>query len=354
MMSDLSAVVQPNIPANMQPVPIREHCQNIEAIWTKQPSGNDNNIPMRMVLNLPEFLTHLDGQSLISLRSAVKMNRTDSGNFYTNFDHKFTFNLNLNSVNSLSEGGDILYRSFKMDAASCTVQTFEMLIEKKAHIQGLDLYGCRNLSVAIEDLTDESLEQIFSHCESLNLKFTGMTVSAVKKLLPHLGMIKKFNLHQCTNLSAAIENLADEVLERIFSNCEELSLRQTEITVSALQKLLPHLGAIKSLDLYQCKNFPAAIEALTDEVLERIFGDCEILTLSRIFMTALAFQKLLRHLRAIKALDLEWYGDRDLSAFLEALPDEQLQRIFGHCKIVFSGVPDDIFARLSRFTKVVR
>lgn len=112
-----------------------------------------------------------------------------------------------------------------------------MLIAKKAHIQRLDLFGCRKLSDVIEALDDDALQRIFGHCESLDLSWADITESALQKLLPHLGAIKTLNLQECTNLSAALDGLADEALRDVFASCEVAYCTDTRLSDAAFTRL---------------------------------------------------------------------------------------------------------------------
>ena len=317
-------------------LPLTQHCQNIEPHRAEQYNGDANDANdavsverhsnnVKTVLNLPAFFPHLDSKSLISLRKVVKVD----SNFYAYFAQRVTLKLNPESVASLSEGGNILCQAFKIDPASCAVEVFRMLIEKNALIKRLDLMNCRNISSVIEVFSEGELQSIFKNCELLSFGYIGnteITVSALQKILLHLRQVKSL-CARGKNFSVVIERLSDDELQRIFRNCEFLQLAGTDITVSAFQKLFPYLRRTKNISFQECKNLSDIITKLTDDELQSFFEGCKSLNLSFSDITVSALQRLLPYLVQAKGLNLA--GCKNLSAVIEVLPDAVLQRIFG-------------------------
>ena len=300
---------------------------------TQEASFQANSAFLPTMLRVKEFLDVLDNSTLLSLRCVSKFSADEYPAFYHCFSEKFTFRLEPSSVQFLSEAENPpsrffeAYRSFKIEEVSCTAETFRLLAERGGQVERLDL-SQSDLSEVIESLSDDVLEKVFGNCEILNLEGTEITSTALQRILVHLKKLKSIGLGECEEVSAAIEAMPNDVLARAFDNCELVDLYGADITSSALKKLLLNAKSITKLSLDG--NFEAceAFESLSDEELRQIFMKLVVLDLTIIRLTDGALRKILPHLKHVKELYLN-QDDTDIS-FFNHLSGDEIKEGFGH------------------------
>ena len=155
----------------------------------------------------------------------------------------------------------------KLDVSRANISSKALLrILTHAHsLEELDLMEYENTSATIENMTYGQMSACFEGIKTLVLAYTKITPGALAKILTHAYSLEKLYLGNCRQISAAIEQMTDEEIAACFEGMKNLDLHETDITSDALARILTHAHSLEGLNVSNCNNFAAAIEQLADE-----------------------------------------------------------------------------------------
>lgn len=280
--------------------------------------------------------------------------------------------------------------SLQVISSEPDLNSLSVMLSYCESVRKLDLHGYTGINLMILGLGQlDKLEKVFQKVEALNVSETGITRPVLRQLLMACAPLKSLNLHECTHISAAINEMTEEQVQKVFGQVEDLDLGETLITPEALLKIAGSKPPLRALSLYDCKNVSGfygqedifkmmrslnlgrtdiewrsllnilascqnleqlflggclaiskAIEAFTPEDnLPQVVHRLEVLVLQETNISEKALSSLLLPCRSLQYLDLT--SCRAFPAVLTQMTDEEIQLVFqGVLKLTLSSVPD--------------
>lgn len=235
-----------------------------------------------------------------------------------------------------------------------TLITSEALLQitaSKPPLRTLSLYDCKNVPGFY------GLEDVLKNLRSLNLGRTDIRWRPLLNILHSCQNLEQLFLSGCQNVSRAIEGFSPEDnLPQVVQGLEILLLPKTNISEKALSSLLLSCRSLRYLDVSACAAFPRVLASMTDEELWLNFHHLWNLDVSDVpDFPVKDFERLLAQLPSLQILNLE--GAKWITAFIKALDDETLGRLFGDLKgiyLSFSDISKEALYKLLRACKSLK
>lgn len=146
--------------------------------------------------------------------------------------------------------------SLQVSLSTSDYNSLSMVLPYCESLRKLDLKGYTGINFMILGLSQERLEKIFHKVEVLNLSETGITAVVLCRLLVSCAPLISLNLHKCTSISNAMNQMTDEQVKQVFGQIEDLDLGETLIKAEALLRIAGSKPPLRALSLYECRNVP--------------------------------------------------------------------------------------------------